>query len=114
MSKPELVDGLVLSGDQAWTPEEWAAGAPARKRRLERRRESQREWVARNPDRVREYAREWRNRNSIKLGRKPHVKRRVAVRYEQASLHDLACGGKTKATGCVCRKVMVARLAEAT
>ncbi len=116
-------DGLILVGDEAYTPEEWAAGEPARQRRRERDRARYperaaaqatyyREWVARNREHVREYHREWARLNRLKLGMKPHTKRRVAVKYEQGSLHDFACGGPTKATGCVCRKVLVSKRAD--
>ncbi len=117
--KPEVIDGFVLVGDQAWTTEQWAARERSRERRRERDRAHyqdsayHREWAARNREHVRDYNREWARRNRLKLGMKPHSGR-VAVKYEVASLHSMRCFGPTKATGCVCRKVMVSKLAEAT
>ncbi len=120
--KPEVIDGFVLVGDQAWTTEQWAARERSLQLQRERKRayykdgkgrDYHREWVARNREHVRDYKREWQRRYRLELGAKPRSGR-VAVKYEVASLHSMRCFGPTKATGCVCRKVMVSKLAEAT
>ncbi len=110
--KPEVIDGFVLVGDEAWTPEQWAARERSNARRRDRSQQH-REWVARNREHVRDYKREWVKRDRLKTGPKPHSGR-VAVKYHVGSLHSMRCFGPTKATGCVCHKVMVSKLAEAT
>ncbi|MBA3586505.1 MAG: hypothetical protein H0W41_02575 [Chloroflexi bacterium] len=110
--KPEVIDGFVLVGDEAWTTEQWAARERSNARRRDRSQQH-REWEARNRERVRDYKRDWQARNRLKVGMKPRS-RLVAVKYEVSSLHSMRCFGATKATGCVCHKVMVSKLAEAT
>ncbi len=105
-------DGLILVRDEAFTPEQWAARERSNARRRERSQQH-REWEARNREHIRDYKREWQARNRLKVGMKPRSKV-VAVKYHTGSLHSMRCFGPTKATGCVCRKVMVSKLAEAT
>lgn len=93
---------LVIVGDEAWTQEEWEAEQAKRERkRAEKRaynarpdvKERTRQWNAANRAKRRAYNREWmaryRSSNSRLVG----------------SLHDLACSGPTRLTGCVCHKV---------
>ncbi len=107
--KPELIDGMVVVGELAYLPDEWA--------RLERRRAKVREtyarnrerhnaasrWHAANPERVREINREHMRRK--RLGET--LKYRVT-----GSLHGLACSGPTKSSGCKCSKVTLLRRVE--
>jgi hypothetical protein len=97
------MNDLIIVGDEAFTESEWAA--LERKRAYEReyskrpyakaaKNAYKREWSRRNREKLTAYNREWRHRN------KP-----VLV----GSLHDLACTGPTKVTGCVCQKIKVYR-----
>jgi Lon protease-like protein len=88
----------IIVGDEAWLREEWEADQARR----ERKRASKRAYRAR-PDvkeRTRQYARSHRA-----------YKREWMARYRASqarlvgSLHDLACFGPTRDTGCVCHKV---------
>ena len=92
---------FVVVGNVAYTAEEWERVQRKREyqRRPEvraRRRETERRYRVAHPERRvlhREYMRRWRA---------GHPKPRL-----MASLHDLACSGPTKATGCVCHKVRI-------
>ena len=91
---------LILIGDQAWTPEEL--------RELERRRRDDRERYRSNPKRraqVIEAVRRFRERypDDYRTYRRDY--QRLRRRHPVGSLHDLACTGPTKATGCRCHKI---------
>jgi len=96
-----MTDLIIVDGE-AWLPEEWekrerrrAYDRAYRQRpgRKERSREILQRWRAENLERLRAYNREWMRRHREK----------VAV----ASLHDLACTGPTRRTGCVCQKIRI-------
>ena len=119
------VASLTIVGDEALTPEDLdeAEGRRAYWRDYRRNRYQtdpeyrekikarQREWGRRNREHKRQYAREWmRQKRAQDRAGRPVRPRRVPVAYEVGSLHDLRCQGPTRATGCRCRKVTVARL----
>ena len=81
---------LIIVDDEAWLPEEWDH------RRWQRGR------YQRNPKRreqVKAAVKRWRQRNPHKVREYDHRPRLVG------SLHELACTGPSKRTGCVCHKV---------
>lgn len=97
-------EGWLVCGDQAWTRDEWAATAWHRARDREYRRRPEvrarriaasKRWAAEHREERKAYNREWMRR---KRGNMP---------LPVGSLHDLACSGPTRATGCVCRKIKV-------
>lgn len=79
------MNDLILSGSQAYSPEEWA--------REQKRRDGRRAWYAAHREERRTYNREWM--------RAHRPKPRLLV----ASLHSLACTGPLRRSGCVCRKI---------
>lgn len=98
---------LIIRGDEAWLPDEWAAEQERRDRRnaaiRERRRTDpayrerhnawQRGWYAKNRDKRRAYNRDWMRRKRAQ---------RVELRHpERGSLHSLRC---TNAP-CDCRTI---------
>ena len=109
--KAELVDGMYVVGDLGYLPEEWE--------RLERRRAQQRDYYRRNREaRLAAVARWHRaNRDRVReIRRESARRRRQEARGSMrivASLHDLACAGPTKPTGCRCHKILIVREARA-
>ena len=109
---------LVIVGECAYTPEEYARYRRQRDRINARRRERRatdseyrervrayfQEYRLRHVDDRRTYHREWmrRKRAAEYVERPP---RRRPVRVSRVSLHSLRCTGPTKATGCRCHKV---------
>lgn len=103
---------LIIVGDEALTPKEYASYRRLREYQnawlrnkwatdpvfREKRLAYNRDWRARDPERQRAYNREWMRRKRA-AGRPV-----VVARY---SLHDLRCTGPTKSTGCRCHKVTV-------
>jgi len=81
---------LILVGDEAFTPDEWASERRQRERKGQRDRRAY----------FRTYLRERRFRR-----RHPGVEP-VALR-QVASLHDLRCTGPTRNTGCRCDKIVL-------
>ena len=107
----ELVDGLYVVGDEAYLPDEWEHLQRQRQkwreyhqRNRERRNEQARRWQAEHPERFREIRRE--------SARRRRQEARGSMRIV-ASLHDLACAGPTKPTGCRCHKILIVREARA-
>jgi hypothetical protein len=97
---------LVIVGDEAWTPEEWEA----EQRRRERHNAYHREYQRRPEVRIwsAAYMREWRRQNLVRareISREASRRRRGTPGTLVGSLHDLACTGPTKATGCRCDKI---------
>jgi uncharacterized lipoprotein YddW (UPF0748 family) len=89
---------LIVFGDEAYTPEEWAY--------RQRKRERDRSRYRNNPKRreqIKAAVARWRERNPEYVR---NLMRRVrAVKpHVVGSLHSLACTGPTIPTGCVCRK----------
>ena len=104
--KAELIDGLYVLGDLAYTPEEWAKRErdnARRKRNHEKLREQVARWRAANPERARELNRE-------------HMRRKRLGDYKKlqvtGSLHSLKCTGPTRDTGCRCKKTLIVREVE--
>lgn len=102
--KAELIDGMYVVGDLAYLPDEWE--------RLERRRAQQRAYYRDNRDRRLASQRKWRDAHPERIRelRRESARRKRAERRGArvtGSLHDLRCFGPTKATGCVCRKILV-------
>lgn len=80
-------EGWIVYGDQAYTAEEWTRRGPRRPyRRLtdEERATYHRDWM-------RAYRARLREQSPLVVG----------------SLHDLRCTGPTRATGCVCQKILM-------
>src|SRR5688500_5185096 len=95
--KPELVDGFIVVGDLAYLPNEWERLKKRRTMTPEyraRKAEDFRRWVEAKRDHVNAYKREWTWNQ-----RHPNQPRPVGY------LHDLACTGSTRRTGCVCKKI---------
>lgn len=93
---------LIIVGDEAWFRDEWEA----EQERRERGRAARRAYNAR-PD-VKERTRRWNRANRI--ARRAYNRAWMAnYRASQSrlvgSLHDLACTGPTRDTGCVCNKI---------
>lgn len=92
-----IEDGLLIVGDEAWTLREWQEAhayehSPERKAK---KAENYQRFKERNPDYHRNYNREWMRQ---KRAGGPRV---------IGALHDLACTGPTKLSGCRCRKIKV-------
>lgn len=102
MNPPEL----IIEGDEAWSPEEWEVEqVRLAKRRAEKRaytarpdvKERTKAWDRAHRANRREYNRVWMARyRSMSSDKRPRL---------VGSLHDLACTGPTRATGCVCNKI---------
>ena len=98
---------LIIIGDEAWTPEEWARRhRPKTPEQIERARAYNREYRARNRDKLRAYNREWTRayRARLRASRPLRVLKGAPPRLV-GSLHSLACTGPTRATGCRCSKI---------
>ncbi len=90
-----IENGWIVYGDQAFRPNEWKRRTSRPYRRLTDEERAHYK---------RDYMRRWRAAQKVATHR--------AIR-SVGSLHDLACTGPTKATGCVCRKVMLYQRVEA-
>jgi hypothetical protein len=83
---------LIIVGDQAYSPEEYAAY----RRMRDKVNAKERARYATDP--------EYRAR---RLAEVTAWKRRNRVVYKLASLHDVGCTGPTYRTGCRCHKVVI-------
>ncbi len=83
-----IENGWIVYGDEAFKPNEW-------------RRKTSRPYQHRTDEERRNYKRDWMR------------SWRAAQKVSVASLHSLRCTGPTRATGCVCRKVMLYQRVEA-
>lgn len=94
---------LVIVGDEAWTRAEWEAEqdriAKSRTRRRSYRARPDVKERTKQYDRVHRMERRAYNREWMARYRSSRSSRLVG------SLHDLACFGPTRDTGCVCNKI---------
>ena len=94
---------LIIVGDEAYTPAEWA--------KRERIRERERAYGAKNRDRLREYQREWRARpENIHRKRKYNrewMRRKRAALGVVGYLHELCCDGQHWRARKRCRPIPV-------
>lgn len=95
MSRPTTLDGFVIVGDEAWFSHDWerriAAGRAYYARNRERRIAQSLAWQRAHPEQYRASRRLWAAKHR---------------RHPVGSLHGLACSGVTRATGCVCKKIV--------
>lgn len=120
---------FVVVGDVAWLPKDWERRQKRQAyerspERMARKREVTRRWEAAHAEERRAYKAAWarqRRKDPEFRARENeanrayfwahHDERLEAERRRRVrivgSLHDLACTGRTRRTGCVCRKVPV-------
>ena len=103
-------EDLIIIGDEAWTPEEWARRNSRHTNLSPEKRERDRAYTrlyyARNREKLRAYKREWQREYRARLRAvRPLRVVKGAPPQLVGSLHSLACTGPTKATGCRCSKI---------